>query len=85
MREVTLLRVSRRTEETALSKAPRWWPSARDRRENLTACRPWARTKAPSARIESSGIRGASSTQHSSTLFLLAATDAKILSRGLVG
>ena len=31
MREVTLLRVSRRTEETALSKAPRWRPSARDR------------------------------------------------------
>ena len=34
------------------------------------ASRPWARTKAPPARIESSGIRGASSTQHSSTLFL---------------
>ena len=31
--------------ETALSKAPRWRPRARDRRENLTACRPWARTK----------------------------------------
>ena len=31
--------------ETALSEAPRWRPSARDRRENLTACRPWARTK----------------------------------------
>ena len=34
------------------------------------ACRSWARTKAPPARIESSGIRGASSTQDSSTLFL---------------
>ena len=34
------------------------------------ASRPWARTKAPPARIESSGIRGASSTQDSSTLFL---------------
>ena len=27
------------------------------------ACRSWARTKAPPARIESSGIRGASGTQ----------------------